>query len=88
MMEKDPNGAVLRNTGLHREAISWSEAHSQWLEISFPWNTLGGGFSYELFIDNAGPVIDNLLIRSASDTCVYFFPDMILYNNLPIPVVQ
>ncbi|MBL0009442.1 MAG: hypothetical protein IPP25_20295 [Saprospiraceae bacterium] len=39
----------------------------------FPWTTLGKGYKYELFFDNTGPVIDNLLIRSATDTCVYHF---------------
>jgi hypothetical protein len=86
MMETGPDGVVLRNSGIHRENILWSEASGEWIEITFPWNTLGAGYKYELFIDNTGPVIDNLLIRPASDTCIYHFPEMILYNNLPIPV--
>ncbi len=86
MKETGPDGTVLRNQGVHREAMLWSEAYGEWIEVSFPWNTLGGGHKYELYIDNTGPVIDNLLIRPANDTCVYHFPEMILYNNLPIPV--
>ena len=86
MMETATDGTVTRNAGLHRESIPWAEAYGEWIEISFPWNTLGKGYRYELFIDNTGPVIDNLLIRPVSDTCVYTFPEMTLYNNLPIPV--
>jgi len=85
MMETDPNGAVTQNAGMGREVILWSEAYGEWIEINFPWTTQGKGFKYELFIDNTGPVIDNLLIRPASDTCVYTLPEMTLYNNLPIP---
>jgi hypothetical protein len=86
MMETGPDGSVTRNTGLHRESIPWAEAYGDWIEITFPWNTLGKGYRYELFIDNTGPVIDNLLIRPAGNTCVFTFPEMTLYNNLPIPV--
>ena len=85
MMETGPDGTILRNTGMHRENILWSEAYGSWLEISFPWNTRGKGYTYELFLDMPGPVIDNLLIRPAQDTCVYSFEGMTLYNNLPIP---
>ncbi|MDZ4747042.1 MAG: hypothetical protein SH808_01030 [Saprospiraceae bacterium] len=88
MMETGPDGTVLRNTGLHRESIAWSEAHGEWIEISFAWNTLGKGYKYELIIDNKGPVIDNLLIRPLGDTCIYHFPNMTLYNNLPIPTTK
>ncbi len=86
MMETGPDGTVLRNAGLHREAILWSEAYGEWIEINFPWTTKGKGYSYTLFMDDKGPVIDNLLIRPAADTCIYHFPNMTLYNNLPIPV--
>jgi len=85
MMETAPDGTVTRNTGLHRESIDWTEARGEWIEVRFPWNTKGTGYRYELFIDNTGPVLDNLLIRPAADTCVYHFPQMTLYNNLPIP---
>jgi len=88
MMETDPSGAVTKNTGMGREVILWSEAYGEWIEVNFPWTTLGKGYKYELFIDNTGPVIDNLLIRSASDTCIYRFSEMTLYNNLPIPVAK
>jgi hypothetical protein len=88
MMETGPDGTVLRNSGLHRESILWSEAYGNWIEITFPWNTLGKGYRYELFLDMPGSVIDNLLIRPAQDTCIHTFPDMTLYNNLPIPVHQ
>ena len=88
MMETDPNGTVTQNNGMGREVILWSEAYGEWIEVNFPWNTLGKGYKYELFIDNTGPVIDNLLIRSATDTCVYHFPEMTLYNNLPIPAAK
>jgi hypothetical protein len=88
IMETDSSGTVIRNTGLHRESILWSEAWGEWIEVSFPWNTLGHHHRYELFIDNPGPVIDNLLIRPSEDTCIYHFKEMILYNNLPIPIAQ
>ena len=88
MMETDPNGTVTQNAGMGREMILWSEAYGEWIEVNFPWTTLGKGYKYELFIDNTGPVIDNLLIRPATDTCVYHFPEMILYNNLPIPAAK
>lgn len=88
MMETDPNGTVTQNAGVGREGILWSEAYGEWIEVNFPWTTLGKGYKYELFIDNTGPVIDNLLIRAATDTCVYHFPEMTLYNNLPIPAAK
>lgn len=88
MMETAPDGTVTRNAGLHREAIDWTEARGEWIEVRFPWNTKGTGYRYELFIDNTGPVLDNLLIRPATDTCVYHFPEMTLYNNLPIPITK
>jgi hypothetical protein len=88
MMETDPNGTVTQNNGMGREVIFWSEAYGEWIEVNFPWTTLGKGYKYELFIDNNGPVIDNLLIRSATDTCVYHFPEMTLFNNLPIPATK
>lgn len=88
MMETDPNGKVTQNAGMGREMILWSEAYGEWIEVNFPWTTLGKGYNYELFIDNTGPVIDNLLIRSAGDTCVYHYPEMTLYNNLPIAVLK
>jgi hypothetical protein len=85
MMETDPQGAVLQNSGLHRESVLWSEAYGDWIEASFPLTTKGKGFTYELFIDQPGPVIDNLMIRAEGDTCIIRTPSMILYNNLPIP---
>jgi hypothetical protein len=86
MMEKDPQGQITLNNGLHRDYIHWSEGYGSWLEVNLPLTTKGNGYTYELFIDNNGPVIDNLLIRAVSDTCVYAYPEMILYNNLPVPV--
>ena len=86
MMETDPNGTIVQNSGLHRETILWSEAHGNWIEASFPLKTQGKGYRYELFIDQPGPVIDNLLIRATMDTCIFYTPDMVLYNNLPVPI--
>lgn len=88
MMETNPEGKVTLNTGLHRETIVWAEAFEEWIQISFPWSTQGKGFRYDLFIDNTGPVIDNLLISPAKDTCIMSFPGMVLYNNLPIRKLQ
>lgn len=85
IMEKNPEGVITQNTGLHRDNIKWSEAYGDWMEINFPMTTKGKGYTYELFIDNAGPVIDNLLIRAPQDTCIHRFPEMTLFNNLPIP---
>lgn len=85
MMETDPFGKIVMNSGLHRESILWAEASGEWIQISFPLKTQGKGFVYELFIDQTGPVIDNLLIRPINDTCVIYSTNMILYNNLPIP---
>ena len=86
MLETDPKGTITLNTGLGRENVSWAEAYGEWIQVSFPFATKGPGYKYELFIDNTGPVIDNLLIRPVGDTCIMHFPEMILYNNLPIPV--
>ena len=86
MMETDPNGTILQNSGLHRETVLWAEAYGSWIETSFPLKTQGKGYRYELFIEQKGPVIDNLLIRAAMDTCIYYTPDMVLYNNLPVPL--
>ncbi len=88
MAETNPQGQVLRSQGLHRDYIAWSEAFGPWIEVNFPWTTTGQGHHYELWIDNTGPVIDNLLIRPTGDTCIYFKPEMILFNNLPIPAGQ
>jgi hypothetical protein len=88
MKETDPEGNVLQNAGLHRDYITWSEAYGHWLEVNFSLTTKGNGHSYALFLDEAGPVIDNLLIRPVQDTCIMYFPEMILYNNLPIPLTQ
>jgi hypothetical protein len=85
LMETDPQGNVTQNEGIGRDRIPWSEAYGNWLEINLPMITKGKGYGYQLFIDNNGPVIDNLLIRPASDTCVMVMDEMILYNNLPIP---
>ncbi len=86
LTETNPLGQITKNTGLHRDNILWSEAFGNWLEVSFPLTTLGAGYEYALFIDNVGPVIDNLSISLKGDTCVQYFPKMILYNNLPIPL--
>ncbi len=88
MMETDPHGSVKQNTGLHRESILWSEVYGEWIQVSFPWKTLGKGYKYELFIDQTGPVIDNLLIRQEGDTCIIRTPEMVLYNNIPIPLTK
>ncbi len=84
MMETNPEGIITQNSGLHRESILWSEAFNQWIEVSFPLTTNGKGYKYELFIDNAGPVIDNLMIIPTGDTCMITTPDMKLLNNLPV----
>ncbi len=88
MMETDPNGTVVSNSGLHRESILWAEALGEWVQISFPLKTQGKGFRYELFIDQTGPVIDNLLISPEGDTCIIHTAEMILYNNLPIVITK
>ncbi len=85
IVERNPEGQVIQNLGRHRDEILWEEAYNNWIEISFPLTTLGRGYTYELSIDNAGPVIDNLLISAPGDTSIYIYPEMILYNNLPIP---
>ncbi len=85
MMETDPNGTITKNEDLGREVITWAEAYGEWIQVAFPLITKGMGYRYELFIDNTGPVIDNLLIRPVSDTCIIHFPEMTLYNNVPIP---
>ncbi|MEO5906810.1 MAG: hypothetical protein ABIQ11_08790, partial [Saprospiraceae bacterium] len=85
MIETNPDGAIVKNSGLHREQILWSEAFGNWIQVTMPMTTQGKGFKYELFIDNAGPVIDNLLISEVGDTCIMRFSEMTLYNNLPIP---
>ncbi|MDQ3016384.1 MAG: hypothetical protein M3R25_06680 [Bacteroidota bacterium] len=85
MMETNPEGTITQNTGLHREAILWSEAYGPWIEVSFPFTFQGNGYKYDLFIDNAGPVIDNLLVRPVTDTCVINTNEMLLINNLPVP---
>ncbi len=85
MRETDPKGVITQNAGLGREVIPWSEAYHDWIQVTLPLTTKGKGYQYELFIDNTGPVIDNLLIRPVGDTCIMHFTEMILYNNLPIP---
>src|SRR5690606_21121756 len=69
MKETAPDGQITANTGLHREKIAWMAAAGDWIEVRFPVTFRGGGYRYELFIDNAGPVIDRLLIRPEADTC-------------------
>ncbi|MEP6795681.1 MAG: hypothetical protein ABJB16_15230 [Saprospiraceae bacterium] len=86
MMETDPNGNIQSNAGKGREEIEWAEAYGEWIQVALPLTTKGSGYKYELFIDNTGPVIDNLLIRPAGDTCILYYPEMTLYNNVPIPV--
>lgn len=88
IIEKNPDGEEIQNLARHRFDISWSEAYGQWLQVSFPLTTLGPGFEYELYIDETGPVIDNLLISLVGDTCIYRYPEMTLYNNLPIPTTK
>lgn len=88
MMETDPDGSIISNSGLHRESILWSEAFGEWVQIAFPLKTQGKGYKYELFIDQTGPVIDNLLISPEGDTCIVLTPGMILYNNLPIVIPE
>ncbi|MGB3080802.1 MAG: hypothetical protein WBB31_17100, partial [Saprospiraceae bacterium] len=86
IMETDPNGNIQSNAGKGREEIVWAEAYREWIQVAFPLTTKGTGYKYELFIDNTGPVIDNLLIKAVGDTCILHFPEMTLYNNIPIPV--
>jgi hypothetical protein len=85
LLEKNDDGETTLYIKLMRENINWSEAFGEWIQVSIPLTTLGRGYTYELYIDNAGPVIDNLLIHPSGDTCIYFYPEMTLYNNLPIP---
>lgn len=86
MMETDPKGNIQTNSGKGREEIVWAEAYGEWIQVAFPLTTKGFGYKYELFIDNIGPVIDNLLIKPVGDTCILHYPEMTLYNNVPIPV--
>ncbi len=85
-METDPNGVVIQNTGLGRDAIPWAEAYGEWIQISLPLKTQGKGYRYELFIEQPGPVIDNLSIQE--DTCVINAAGTILFNNLPVYTTQ
>jgi hypothetical protein len=85
IMETDPQGAVSQYSAYNRENIPWSEAYEQWFEINVPLSTKGKGYTYQLFIDNTGSVIDNLLLRPVRDTCVIVQDNMILFNNLPVP---
>jgi hypothetical protein len=88
LKETTPEGIVIRDEGIHRENLPFSEAFGDWLEIHFPMRTLGAGYHYEIHIDNAGPVIDNLLIRPAQDTCLYTFSQMMLFDNRPVPALK
>lgn len=85
IMETDPQGNVTKNEGYHRDNLDWTEAFGPWLAIQLPLTTKGKGYTYELFIENTGTVIDNVMIRSLHDTCVYTFPGVTLFNNIPIP---
>ena len=78
-------GTITHDMGRHRDNIDWQEAYGEWIQVSVPLTTLGAGYTYELFVDNAGPVIDNLLIYQEGDTIVQEYPEMLLFNNLPIP---
>lgn len=84
MMEKNPEGHITQNVGLHRENIMWEQAKGNWIEVAFPLVTKGKGFQYELFIDNVGPIIDNLMIYPANDTCITIIGGTTLINNIPI----
>jgi hypothetical protein len=85
LKETNPAGQVTYDSGLHRESINWSAAYGSWIEVRFPFTFKGGGHRYELFIDNNGPVIDNLLIQPQADTSVFARAGMLYFNNLPIP---
>lgn len=86
LMETDPNGVVIQNSGLHRDDIAWAEANGKWIQVSLPLKTQGKGYRYELFIEQPGPVIDNLSIQE--DTCVINSAGTILFNNLPVYTTQ
>lgn len=85
MVETDPGGKELLNRGWHRDEIDWSEAYGEWLQVTFPITTQGIGNTYELTVENTHTVIDNLMIIPEGDTCIITTPEMILYNNIPIP---
>ena len=87
LKETNPSGQVTYDSGLHRESINWSAAYGSWIEVRFPFTFKGSGHRYELFIDNDGPVIDNLLIQPQADTSVFRRAGMLYFNNLPIPDV-
>lgn len=78
------DGKIIQDTGVHRENIIWDEVSGQWWLVSIPFQTLGPGFTYELFIDNNGPVIDNLLVKNIEDTCIIRVDNGFLFNNLPV----
>jgi hypothetical protein len=82
--ETDPEGKVISDTGLHRENVAWAESIGSWIQVALPLTTKGKGYRYELFIDSNGPVIDNLLLRPAMDTCMITLTDGTLFNNLPV----
>jgi len=84
MKETNPEGQVTLNAGLHREHIDWSAAVGNWIEVRFPFTFKGQGHRYDLFIDDNGPVIDNLLIRPAADTIVLERDGVRFFNNLPV----
>lgn len=83
--ETTPEGEVTYNTGWHREGLVWDNAYRNWIEVKFPFVLKGHNRRYELFIDNAGPVIDQLLIRPEIDTCVQLTDEFRLYQNTPTP---
>lgn len=85
LKETNPDGQVTHDSGLHREKIDWSAAIGEWIEVRFPFTFKGRGYRYELFIDNNGPVIDNLLIQPVSDTTVILRDKILFFNNLPLP---
>lgn len=82
--ETTAEGQVTYDTGWHREGLVWECAYNDWIEVRFPFVLKGGNRRYELFIDNAGPVVDQLLIRHEADTCVQMTDEFRLYQNVPV----
>ncbi len=84
IIEWDYLGSMIQATGWHRDLIDWAEVQGSWMQVNIPLTTRGRGYNYQLLIDNAGTVIDNLSIRPSTDTCLTRLPDQILINNIPV----
>ena len=85
LIEYDEHKAVIKEEGWHRDEVLWSEAYQDWVQVTFPIITHGTGHTYELTIGNSRTWIDNLMIIPPGGICIINTPQMVLYNNIPIP---